>query len=217
MSRNRQQCVCGSGKDMRRCCGAPSSQKKLELEASAKRLSDLGMHGEAARVLRERARLSPQNPMVWNDLGVEHVVGRQIQEAHEAFTRALRALADYKPSLYNLGRLAVEQCGAERAKAHPCEETARKWAMDAIRYLEKSLSLEPVHYHTHAALVSAYTHIGDVGRAMFHERKASELAPVEPARPKDTWVEQVLFKAFKRPQPQPALPYIFSSGKVVRE
>lgn len=103
MSRNRQQCPCGSGKDMRRCCGAPSSQTKLELEASVRRLSEMGMHAEAAQVLSERARLSPQNPMVWNDLGVEYVAARQPEEARESFTRALRAVADYAPFFITSG------------------------------------------------------------------------------------------------------------------
>lgn len=63
----------------------------------------MGMHAEAAQVLSERARLSPRNPMVWNDLGVEYVAAEQLEEARESFTRALRAVADYAPSLYNLG------------------------------------------------------------------------------------------------------------------
>lgn len=103
MSRKRQHCTCGSGKDMRRCCGAPSSQRKLDLEATAKRLSDLGMHADAAQVLSERARLSPQNPMIWNDLGIEHAAARQFQHAQKACTRALRALADYKRRCTTLG------------------------------------------------------------------------------------------------------------------
>ena len=99
MRRNRQQCPCGNGQDMRRCCGAPSSYRKLVLEASARRLSEMGMHAEAAQALSERARLSPLNPMVWNDLGVEHLASRRPKEAREAFTRALRAVTDYAPSL----------------------------------------------------------------------------------------------------------------------
>ena len=74
------------------------------------------MHADAAQVLSERARLSPQNPMVWYDLGVEYVAARQTKEAHEAFTRALRAVADYTPSLYNLGRLAMDRCAAEKGE-----------------------------------------------------------------------------------------------------
>lgn len=215
MSKNRQKCICGSGNDMRRCCGAPSSHRKLELEASAKRLSDLGMHAEAAQVLSERARLSPQNPMIWNDLGVEHVAARQLQDAHQAFTRALRALADYKPSLYNLARLAIERCAMEKAKEHPSEEKAGAFATQAIHYLGKSLSIEPLDQLTHAALSTAYTHIGDSVRATFHATKASELKPVELAEPKRTWAEQLILKAFARPQSQAVLPFLFSTGEEV--
>lgn len=216
MSRYRQKCTCGSGKAMRRCCAAPSRQTKLNLETTAKRLSDVGMHAEAAQVLKERARLSPQNPMIWNDAGVEHVAAGQTQEAHEAFRRALKALADYTPSLYNLGRLAIEHSAAEKAKEHPSEERTRELAAEAVQYLEKSLSMDPLRYQTHAALSTAYSVMGDAVRATFHSIKASELKPFELAEPKGTWVEQLFLKAFAIPKSQAALPFVFSTGKEIK-
>ncbi|MGI4826591.1 MAG: hypothetical protein ACRYFU_00105, partial [Janthinobacterium lividum] len=119
------------------------------------------MHAEAAQVLTERARLSPQNPMVWNDVGVEHAAAGQRHEAHEAFRRALKALADYSPSLYNLGQLAIEQCAADEATEHPSAERTREFAAEAGQHLEKSLSMNPLHCQTHAALSTAYRTMGD--------------------------------------------------------
>ncbi len=171
------------------------------------------MHAEAAQVLSERARLSPQHPMVWNDLGVEYAAARQTKEAHEAFTRALRAVADYTPSLYNLGRLAMDHCAAEGAKELPSRDRVRAFATEAIRYLESSLSKDPLDHRTHAALSIAYTHIGDTVRAGFHSDQASKLHPVDAARPKRTLLEQLFSKALAKPQPQAVLPFLFSTGK----
>ncbi len=212
MSRSRQQCPCGSGKTMRRCCGAPSSQKKLELEASARRLSELGLHAEAAQVLSERARFSPQNPMVWNDLGIECVATGQMEDAHKAFTRALRAVADYTPSLYNLGRLAMVHCAAEKAKERSSRDSARAFATEAIRYFEVSLLKDPLDHRTHAALSAAYTHIGEMVRAGFHRNEASRLNPVA-MQSQRTLREQLFFRVLERPQAQTNLPFLFSTGK----
>lgn len=216
MSKYRPKCTCGSGKAMRRCCGAPSSQTKLNLEAAAMRFSEAGMHEEAAQVLMERARLSPQNPMVWNDAGVEYMAAGQTQEAHQAFRLALKALAHYTPSLYNLGRLAIEHCAAEKAKEHPSEQRIREFATEAVQYLEKSLSLDPLQHQTHAALSTAYSVMGDAVRATFHLKMASELKPAELAVPERTWVEQLFLRAFANSNSQAALPFLFSTGKEIK-
>ena len=173
----------------------------------------MGMHAEAAQILTERARLSPHNPMVWNDLGVEYVAARQTQEAREAFTRALRAVADYTPSIYNLGQLAMDQCAAEKAKERPSREKTQAFATEAIRYLEASLLKDPLDHRTHAALAAAYTHIGDTVRAQFHLNEASKLNSVEMTQSKRTLLKQLFFRVLKKPQPQTVLPFLFSTGK----
>ena len=171
------------------------------------------MHAEAAQTLSERARLSPQNPMVWNDLGVEHVAARQLVEAHEAFIRALSAVPDYTPSLYNLARLAMDRCVAEKAKQHPAEDRTRAFASEAIQYLETSLHKDPLDHLTHAALSAAYTYIGDTVRARFHSEEASELHPVEVAQSKRTFLEQLMVRVLAKPRSQAVLPFLFSTGK----
>ena len=106
----KQRCSCGSGKSFRQCCGKASSEKKLELERAAKRFSDFGMHAEAAEALEKRARLSPENPMIWNDLGVQRVAAGQVSDALIAFQRALEAFPEYPMALYNLGKLSFDRC-----------------------------------------------------------------------------------------------------------
>ncbi len=95
MNKNRRLCPCGSGKAMRECCGAASSPSKLKLERSARILAETGMHADAARALAERAKLSPHNPMIWNDLGVEYLAAGQPDAAYKAFVRAHKVFPDY--------------------------------------------------------------------------------------------------------------------------
>lgn len=213
MAKNRQPCPCGSGKTMRRCCGMASSRRKLELEASARGLSDAGRHGEAARVLHERAMLSPQNPMIWNDLGVEHAAAGQPDEAHAAFRRALKALEDYPPSLYNLGRLAMERCAEERAKEHPSEETIGKLATEAIHWLGGNPADDPLRYPVHVALAAAYNAIGDKVQSRSAAREVSIGNPAGIANVQEPWVENPLLTDFTCLGSKTALPFLFSTGR----
>src|ERR1700743_2533433 len=105
----KQRCPCGSGKAFKLCCGAPSSEKKLELEKAARRFSAFGMHVEACEVLEQRASLSPENPLIWNDLGVQRAAAGQSSEAMIAFQRALEVFPEYPAALYNLGKLSFDR------------------------------------------------------------------------------------------------------------
>ena len=215
MSKNRQLCPCGSGKAMRKCCGLPSSRKKIELEATVRRLSQLGMHAEAAQVLTERVRFSPQNPMIWNDIGVEHVAAGQTGEAHEAFSRALKALADYPPSLYNLGRLAMQRLALEQTSEQPSQETIQRVASEAIQYFEASLFENSLQYQSHEALSEAYRAVGDMVQSKLHSVETLKLKPVERSEPQGTWVENLLSRAFGKPTAEASLPFLFSTGREI--
>ena len=153
MSKNRRPCPCGSGKPMRRCCGQPSSAAKLDLERSARALAERGSHAEAAAALVRRAQLSPNNPMIWNDLGVESIAAGQPEAAHAAFLRAHQTFPDYPLPLYNLARLAFAHCLAAQA-AQPDE--ARRFALEAIGYLNDCLRYDPLLAPAHALLVHAH-------------------------------------------------------------
>lgn len=200
---------------MRKCCGVPSSGKKIELEARVKRLSQLGMHAEAAQVLKERVRLSPRNPMIWNDIGVEHVAAGQTEEAHEAFKRALKVLADYPPALYNLGRLAMQRLALEQTSEHASEDRIQKVAAEAVHYFEASLFGSPLQYQPHEALSKVHRAIGNPVQSKLHTVEASELKPVELAEPNGTWFEHLLSKAFAKSNAKAALPFLFSTGREI--
>lgn len=200
---------------MRRCCGVPSSQAKLNLERSARALAEAGMHAEAAQVLVERAKLSPHNPMIWNDLGVEYVAAGQSAEAHVAFQLAHKAFPEYALPLYNLGRLAMEACIEEQARQSPSLELTRRLATEAIHYLIESLMRDPLLGQTHCLLSSAYAVVGDETRSMRHAQEASRLSPEKGAEPKRTLVQSLLLRKSRRPSARSALPYLLSSGETI--
>lgn len=215
MSTRRRLCPCGSGKAMRRCCGVPSSQAKLHLERSARVLAEAGMHAEAAQALVERAKLSPRNPMIWNDLGVEYIAAGQSEDAHVAFQRAHKAFPDYPLPLYNLGRLAMEACIEEQARQFPSVELTRRLAKEAIHYVTESLLRDPLLGEAHALLSSAYAVVGDETQSRRHAHESSRRSPEKSTEPKRTLVQLFLLRKSRRQPARPALPFLLSSGETI--
>lgn len=212
MSTRRRPCPCGSGKAMRRCCGVRSSQAKLNLERSARLLAEVGMHTEAAQALAERAKLSPQNPMIWNDLGVQYIAAGQSEVAHAAFKRAHKAFPGYPLPLYNMGRLAMGRCKEEQARECPSVEKIERLATEAIHYLTESLSRDPDLFQAHALLSSAYKAIGDETRSRLHLQEASRLNHEKTVEPKPFLVQGLLLKKLRKPSARFAPPFLLSSG-----
>ena len=210
VSTQRRQCPCGSGKTMRRCCGARSSPAKLELERSARVFAEMGLHAEAAEALSERARLSPRNPMIWNDLGVQSMAAGKPDEAQRAFMQAHTVFPEYPPALYNLGRCAMERCAAEQMKETPSLRLVQQLAGEAIGYLHESLVRDPMLYQAHALLADAYAVMGDAGRATAHREEASRMDPEVLGQV----LERLpLLKRERKGSAGIALPFLSSSGR----
>ena len=169
------------------------------------------MHSGAAEVLARRVELSPKNPMIWNDLGVEYVSAGQHEAAAQAFSKAHQAFAEYPLPLYNLGRLAMELYAAHRSGL---SELSRKFALEAIGYVHESVCRDPQFYHAHLLLAEAYDAVDDQPRASSHAKMASRLNPDEPIAQRALWLEKVplLGKALVRTK-HPPLPFVLSSGK----
>ena len=175
---------------MRRCCGKPSGEKKGQLERSAKLFAMAAMHTEAAQALAERAELSPKNPMIWNDLGVEYMAAGEPQAARDAFLKASEAFSEYPLPLYNLGHSSMMRCDDEKAKGSL--ELVRKLATEAINYLSESVALEPLLCPAHALLAKAYELVGEREMARVHLDEAVKLNPSLAADPKPTWLQRIL-------------------------
>jgi Flp pilus assembly protein TadD len=208
MSKHKQQCPCGSGKATRRCCGMPSSAGKLKLERLARIMSETGMHAEAAQALGERAKFSPENPMIWNDLGIQHMAAGQSDEAYAAFVRAHRALPEYPLPLYNLGRLAMGRCIQEQAKQRSSIDLLIESATEAIGHLKESLERDPLLTHAHVLLSIAYETIGDVVHASLHMQEAVRLDPDISPRQRTPFLRRLISTKVR-----PSSPFIASDGK----
>ena len=180
MSRKiKQRCPCGSGKGLRQCCGKPSSEKKLELEKAARHFSDLDMHAEACEVLEERAFLSPRNPLIWNDLGVQRVAAGQRSDALIAFNRALEVFPGYPPALYNLGKLSLDRCLEElrlRGRQRQ-QDQILELATEAAKYLRESVAKDPSLACAHELLHKIFGILGDRQKASSHLAQALRLSP----------------------------------------
>ena len=175
----KQPCPCGSGKALWQCCGKPSSEKKLELEKAATRFSAVGMHAEACEALQERASLSPENPLIWNDLGVQRIAAGQPADALIAFKRALEAFPKYPVALYNLGKLSFDRCLEEqhiRGRQRRADQI-HKLATEAVQYLQASLAIDPSLACAHELLYRAFGVLGDRQKASSHLSQALTLNP----------------------------------------
>jgi len=198
---------------MRKCCGRPSSEAKLELERSAKTFAETGKHAEAAEALRKRVRLSPENPMVWNDLGVQSMAAGLPEAAYEAFQRAHQALPDYPLALYNLGAFAMVCCVLGQGVQDSPVERTQSLAQEAIRYLTRSLDREPSLTQAHVLLSAAYGVIGDEVRAQFHRQQAAAPDSNAFATTGRTWgsAPGMVWK----PPVQREFAFVMSSGRVI--
>jgi tetratricopeptide (TPR) repeat protein len=179
----KQRCPCGSGKGFRQCCGKPSSERKLELEKAARHFSAFGMHAEACEALEERASLSPENPLIWNDLGVQRVAAGHPPEALIAFKRALEVFPEYPVALYNLGKLSFDRCLEEQRirggqkQADNVNDQVSELATEAVKYLQASIAIDPSLACAHELLYRAFGVLGDRQKASSHLAQALRLNP----------------------------------------
>lgn len=174
------------------------------------------MHPEAVQVLAKRAKLSPRNPMIWNDLGVEYMAAGQPDAARNAFLRAHKVFPDYPLPLYNLGRLALGKCLNERERHPTSGKLIGDLAIEAIGYLQQSLLRDPLLCESHMLLATAYEAIGDDARATFHLREATRLCPDPRDLPKSSWIERLILRRERRHLTRPNQPFILSTDKQIR-
>jgi Flp pilus assembly protein TadD len=196
---------------MRRCCGTPSSPSKLKLETSAKALADTGLHAEAAQALAERAKLSPHNPMIWNDLGVEYIAAGEPDAARKAFLRAHKVFPDYPLPLYNLGRLALGR--SLNGPEHSSPSADLTGAIEAIGYLDECLLKDPLLSEAYALLSTAYQAIGDDAQAQHHLQEALRLSPESPPAPGSPWSQRIPALPTLETHPTRPRPFLSSTGK----
>jgi Flp pilus assembly protein TadD len=174
-------CPCGSGKHLRACCGRPSSSTKLELEQTAWNLSQEGKHREACEVFERRVALSPDNPMIWNDLGNEYAAAGELDKALAALKRAHEVFPAYPLPLYNLGKYMLDRCHELQQEFQEADSSAQtrlqELAAEAIGYFKQSLERDPDNAACHQNLAIAYALAEDAEKARAHTMEASRLDP----------------------------------------
>jgi tetratricopeptide (TPR) repeat protein len=166
------------------------------------------MHVEAAEALEKRAKLSPKNPMVWNDLGVEYVAAGQLDRAAAAFTQAHAVYPEYPLPLYNLGKLALDHCLKEQASTRVF---VRKFAVEAVGFLCGSLERDPGLAPAHALLSFAYQSLGEEVLARAHLQESLRLEPKLVMGPKLSWRDKIpLLQRRQSIRLDPALKFLSS-------
>ena len=179
--RNLHLCPCGSGKRMKQCCRTPAKASKIALEQAAQRLSTAGQHAAACEALEKRAALSPNNPMIWNDLGNEYAAAGQLEQAIAALKRARHVDPTYPVPLYNLGVHTLARCVELQKSGAGSVAEIEALAREAIDYLNASLAKDPDNAACHQNLVTAYGLVNEPGKASAHMVEALRLTPA-PAR-----------------------------------
>jgi predicted Zn-dependent protease len=183
MSKNKHLCPCGSGKRAKLCCGANAvptkfvltSSEKLELREAAEELAAKGKHQEASEILERLVKISPQNPLIWNDLGIQYEAAGRTEEAFTALRRGHQADSTYPPIWYNLGKFTLDRFirlyqSGEMTEVHK-EELLKR----AIQFLDGNLDRDPENADAHYNLAIAYAFCKDEHRAKAHMEVAVRL------------------------------------------
>ena len=178
--KNKHLCSCGSGKRKKECCGASSGGAKLSLTRESKLamrkmvegLVATGRHLEACEVLERLVALSPRNPMIWNDLGVQYEAAGELDKAFAALRRGYKLDPNYAPTLYNLGKFTLDRCTRLGEAGVP---EVQEMLEEAIFFLNAFLDRDPDNAEGHYAVALAYALRQDVTLARAHMTLALRL------------------------------------------
>lgn len=188
---NKHLCPCGSGKRTKLCCReAPHSKTlsmtrstKLEMRKAVEGLAQEGKHLEACEVLEKLAALSPHNPLIWNDLGVQYEAAGQIEKAFAALKRAHEADPTYPPPLYNLGKFTLDRCTTLHETGALNDTEAQRMLAQSISFLNANLDRDPDNADAHYHLALAYALNQDEPMALAHMTVALRLKEALEAPP----------------------------------
>jgi tetratricopeptide (TPR) repeat protein len=159
-NKKKQLCSCGSGRRLRACCDEVKrrtepqgpGRNKLAMRKAAEELAQQGKHLEACEILERLAALSPHNPLIWNDLGVQYEAAGEIDKALTALRRGRAADPSYPPTLYNLGKFMLDRCMHLQRAGSP----APAMLAEAVDLLNANLDRDPDNADAHHCLALAH-------------------------------------------------------------
>lgn len=175
-NRNKHLCPCGSGKRQKLCCrensliNKPSltPDEKLEMRRKVDRLDRAGQHLEACEVLGQLLAVSPHNPLIWNDLGIQHEMSGQYDEALEALLRGHLCDSTYPPILYNLGKFTLDRFIRLKKAGELTASEGQKLLEKAAQFLNANLDRDPDNADAHYNLALVYFLLSDESRVQVH-------------------------------------------------
>ncbi len=148
-----------------------SAKQEKAKEEEWRYLYDLGMsayyaknYSEAIARLYRAAKVAPNEPMIWNALGITYMEVEEYKKAEEAFKRALKASPNNPESKMNLGILYLRMKDYRRA----------------IKFLKEALSDETFD-KKHIAfynLAKVYKELGDKKKYLEYLKKATAYNPL---------------------------------------
>jgi tetratricopeptide (TPR) repeat protein len=173
---NKHLCPCGSGKRQKLCCRdnalvkKPSltPDEKLEMRKRVERLDRAGQHLEACEVLEQLLVISPRNPLIWNDLGIQYEASGQHDKALEALRRGHLCEATYPPIWYNLGLFTLARFIRFQKAGELTPKEGKKLLDTAAKFLNGNLDRDPDNADAHYNLALVYFLSSDESRAEAH-------------------------------------------------
>jgi tetratricopeptide (TPR) repeat protein len=117
-----------------------SSRHPLALADAALMLRRVGREADSERAYREALARAPEDPLLWNDLGLLYKGAGRLAEAVDAFARSfqLDARPGEGPAITNL--LLLREAGADRVQV---AGESREVLPDADAALSRALALRP--------------------------------------------------------------------------
>jgi tetratricopeptide (TPR) repeat protein len=174
-NKNKHLCPCGSGKRMKLCCGVAHTTKpsltpseKLEMRRKVEELDRAGQLLEACEILGQLLAVSPRNPLIWNDLGVQYEASGQTDKALDALRRGYLCDSTYPPILYNLGKFTLDRFIRLHKAGELTQAEGQQLLEKAAEFLNANLDRDPDNADAHYNLALVYALGQDERRAQVH-------------------------------------------------
>ncbi len=173
-TKKKHRCPCGSGKRKKECCRNDRSARqltpdeKLAMRKAAEALAIAGKHMEACEILENLAAISPRNPLIWNDLGVQYEAAGQLEKAFVALKHGYAVDRTYPPTLYNLGKLTLDHLINLHKAGAVTPHNAQEMLAAAIQFLNANLDRDPQNVDGHYYLSIAHALNEDERQAQAH-------------------------------------------------
>lgn len=175
-NKNKHLCPCGSGKRMKLCCReiactakiSLTPGKKLEMRRRVEELDRTGQHAEACEILVQLLAISPRNPLIWNDLGIQYEASGQHDKALDALRRGYLCDPTYPPILYNLGKFTLDRFLRLQNAAALTHTEGQQLLQKASEFLNANLDQDPGNADAHYNLALVYALRQDERSAQAH-------------------------------------------------